>query len=48
MGVPWAGQVNANPELADLVKVEDSKIEENFGFVDPMGSTKNMVKRVLI
>ena len=37
-GVPWAGHVMARPRPEDLVKADDSKMEENFGLVDPIGS----------
>ena len=37
-GIPWAGHVIAKPCPAALVKADRSKMEENLGLVDPMGS----------
>ena len=37
-GDPWAGQVMATPELELVLKPENSNFDENFGFVDPIGS----------
>ena len=37
-GSPCAGQVIPKPSPDDFSKVEEDKIEENFGFVNPIGS----------
>ena len=41
IGSPWAGQVKATPNPVDLVKPENSTMEENFGLADPTGSEYN-------
>ena len=41
-GDPCAGHVIPTPILEDMVKAEDSNFEENLGFEDPIGSTKNI------
>ena len=43
IGVPWAGQVIPTPMFDDIVKVDDSNFEENFGFVDPIGSNQETI-----
>ncbi len=39
IGEPCAGHVRAIPDPDDFLKVKDSWLEENFGLVDPIGST---------
>ena len=41
-GDPCAGHVIPTPILEDMVKAEDSNFEENLGFEDPIGSTRNI------
>ena len=46
-GSAWAGQVIPKLSPDDFSKVEEDKIEENFGFVNPIGSkfTKKKKKK---
>ena len=37
-GDPWAGHVNAIPDPEDFLKVKDSKMDENLGLAEPIGS----------
>ena len=43
MGVPWAGQVREIPWPADILKADRSRMEENFGLAEPMGSEEKEV-----
>ena len=42
MGDPWAGQVRAIPDPVVFSNADKLSIEENFGFVLPIGSIKTI------
>lgn len=42
-GDPCAGQVKATPLSTTILKARESRIEENLGLADPIGSTTRVI-----
>ena len=45
-GIPCAGQVRAMPDPSSFLNANESKIEENFGLENPIGSKQNFTEKI--